>query len=131
MAALSSNGRPQHHAKYRGSHGRPDGGTCLNNGFDGARCRCEVDEFTLDSLAESYQKAQALRLLDGNESGRQGQDWQHFLNAEWYPCSTLLNSPPPVTWHIGLPYSKDARVTTDAFIPKYGVSIYLSIRGHD
>ncbi|KAH7384645.1 hypothetical protein BKA66DRAFT_608810 [Pyrenochaeta sp. MPI-SDFR-AT-0127] len=113
--------RGQHHAKYRASHGRPDGGTCPNDDYDGSRCRCEVDEFPLDSLGESYQAPQALRLLDGNENGRQGRDWQDFINAEWFPCSFLLNSAPPVTWRIGLPADPaDARLTTNAFIPKYG-----------
>jgi hypothetical protein len=121
--------RPQHHAKYRASHGRLDGGTCPKNAYDGARCRCEVDEFPLDSLGESYQAPQALRLLDGNENGRQGRDWQDFINAEWYPCSALLSSAPPVTWRIGLPDATDPRRTTNAFIPKYGVSIHSSITG--
>lgn len=124
--------RSRHHAKYRCSHGYPDGGTCPNDDYDGSRHRCEVDEFPLDSLGESYRAPQALRLLDGNENGRQGRDWQDFLSAEWTPCSILLNSKPPVTWRIGLPpNTADPRLTTNAFIPKYGVSIHLSIEGRD
>ncbi|KAH7093148.1 hypothetical protein FB567DRAFT_575909 [Paraphoma chrysanthemicola] len=113
--------RGQHHAKYRQSHGRPDG-TCANDNYDGSRCRCEVAEFPLDSLGESYQAAQALRLSDGNnKNGRQGRDWQDFINAEWFPCSFLLKSSPPVTWAIESPMNaSDPRLTTNAFIPKYG-----------
>lgn len=43
---------------------------------DGNRCRCELDEFPLDSLREAGVLPQALRMLNGNENGRQGRDYQ-------------------------------------------------------
>lgn len=29
-----------------------------------------------------------------------GNDWGYWLLATWYPCSTLLGAPPPVTWEV-------------------------------
>lgn len=66
------------------------------------RYRCEIDEFPMNSLLESTVFAkQALRAIDGDENGRQGRDWQQWLTASWYPCSTLMGVPPPITWSIG------------------------------
>lgn len=91
-------------------------------GDDGNRCRCELDEFPLDSLREAGVLPQALRMLNGNENGRQGRDYQDWLEAVWEPCSSLLQRPPPITWEIGAIPANDARATSNAIIPKYGVS---------
>lgn len=62
----------------------------------------EIDEFPMNSLLESTVFAkQALRAIDGDENGRQGRDWQQWLTASWYPCSTLMGVPLPITWSIG------------------------------
>jgi hypothetical protein len=86
---------PRHNSAYRGSFGPP---------ASAGRYRCVTDKFPLNSLVESGGFApQALRELDGNENGAQGRDWQLWLAAVWYPCSALLQAPPPVTWRIGDP----------------------------
>lgn len=89
------------------------------------RCRCEADEFPLNSLLESCQWAmQVIRQLDGDENGRQGRDWQDWLYATWWLCSEKLNSPPPVTWAIGMDAvgDDDGRKTAapNEVIRKYG-----------
>ena len=91
----------------------------------GNRLRCEIDEFPLNSLVESSNAAkQALRAVDGNENGAQGLDWQFWLQATWYPCSTLLGAPPAITWQVptGTLPASDGRKTAAAgkVIPKYG-----------
>ncbi|KAI0600742.1 glycoside hydrolase family 18 protein [Biscogniauxia sp. FL1348] len=96
----------------------------LNNAA-GNRLRCEIDEFPLNSLKESAVFAkQALRAIDGNENGAQGNDWGYWLLATWYPCSTVLGQPPPVTWAIDDSKlgASDGRKTAaaDKVIAKYG-----------
>lgn len=91
----------------------------------GNRYRCEIDEFPLNSLKESMAFAQqALRAVDGNENGAQGSDWQFWLYATWYPCSTILGYPPEVTWEVPtatLPASDPRRTNDPAkVIAKYG-----------
>ncbi|KAL8887506.1 MAG: hypothetical protein Q9215_004928 [Flavoplaca cf. flavocitrina] len=104
-----------HNKEYRSSFGPPVSG--------GGRNRCEIDEFPLGSLRESANyAAQALRALDGNENGKQGIDWQQWLLAEWYPCSTVLKAPPPITWSIGDPPAGDSRTAAapSKTIARYG-----------
>ncbi|KAL8808894.1 MAG: hypothetical protein Q9200_003921, partial [Gallowayella weberi] len=105
---------PNHNEIYRRSFGPQNGG----------RYRCEVDEFPLNSLQESADFAQqALRSLDGAENGKQGQDWQFWLLAEWWPCSSLMNAPPPITWSIGDPVGANDPRTAAApakTIARYG-----------
>lgn len=96
----------------------------LNNAA-GNRLRCEIDEFPLNSLKESMAFAkQALRAVDGNENGAQGNDWGYWLQATWFPCSTILGQPPPITWEVptGTLPASDPRRTNDAqkVIAKYG-----------
>lgn len=91
----------------------------------GNRLRCEIDEFPLNSLKESMAFAkQALRAVDGNENGAQGNDWGYWLLATWYPCSTILGYAPPVTWEVPtatLPASDPRRTNDPAkVIAKYG-----------
>ena len=67
---------------------------------------------------------QVIRQLDGDENGRQGRDWQDWLYATWWLCSEKLNSPPPVTWAIGMDAvgDDDGRKTAapNEVIRKYG-----------
>ncbi|KAL9045767.1 MAG: hypothetical protein Q9214_001250 [Letrouitia sp. 1 TL-2023] len=78
----------------------------------GSRYRCEIDEFPMNSLRESANFAQqALRAIDGGENGAQGQDFQFWLLAEWWPCSSLKKAPPPITWSIGSVGANDPRRT--------------------
>ncbi|KAI9147047.1 glycoside hydrolase [Paramyrothecium foliicola] len=91
----------------------------------GGRLRCEIDEFPLNSLMESRGFAkQALRALDGDENGDQGNDWGHWLRATWTPCSELQRAAPAVTWNFDmsdLP-NGDGRKTAGAneVVKKYG-----------
>lgn len=85
---------------HRNAHWYGSYNNRLNNAA-GNRLRCEIDEFPLNSLRESMAFAkQALRAVDGNENGAQGNDWGYWLLATWYPCSTLLGAPPPITWQV-------------------------------
>jgi chitinase len=96
-----------------------------NNPCDtsGNRCRCELDEFPMAALLESNQVHQALRMVNGNENGRQGADFNAFISASFMPCSSLLDSAPPVTWKIGTIPVGDPRAGAIGIIPKYGVSV--------
>lgn len=40
-----------------------------------------------------------------------GQDFQFWLLAEWWPCSSLMKAPPPITWSIGSVGANDPRRT--------------------
>ncbi|KDB22160.1 hypothetical protein H109_05949 [Trichophyton interdigitale MR816] len=82
---------------------------------------CEVDEFPMGSLFESGGNVpQALRAIDGDANGLQGNEFQFFVSATWVPCSSLLMSPPPITWEFLGPFPGDNRLVASGFIGKYG-----------
>ncbi|KAL2754188.1 glycoside hydrolase family 18 protein [Sodiomyces alcalophilus JCM 7366] len=89
------------------------------------RYRCEIDEFPMANLADSAGMAkQALRAVDGDENGAQGQDFNQWLMAVWRPCSILLGTPPGITWSFDLsnlsPNDPRRTAAETEIIRKYG-----------
>lgn len=71
--------------------------------------RCQLDEFPQANLRESRNMApQACRLVNGPANGLQGNDYKHWKNAQWWPCSEyrrrkcgINDDGPPATWKFG------------------------------
>jgi hypothetical protein len=87
--------------------------------------RCQADEFPMDSLQESQDAPQVVRLVDGPANGAQGRDFRMWKMASWTPCSILRSQnglpPPLVTWAI-TDNGAVVRARTDSshFVQKYG-----------
>ncbi|KAF1812430.1 hypothetical protein P152DRAFT_514547 [Eremomyces bilateralis CBS 781.70] len=92
--------------------------------------KCQADEFPMGNLLEGQNlNYQVVRLVNGAANGRQGNDWQQWKEAYYYPCSVYRPScghtdALPVTWEFGTFGLGDPRAAAPSygkhFIRKYG-----------
>ncbi|KAJ5369846.1 uncharacterized protein N7496_005938 [Penicillium cataractarum] len=101
--------------------------SAAKHALEGGRYYCEVDEFPMGSLREAENQAyQVVRFLNGPQNGRQGTDWNQWIQAVYKPCEYLRGEkgPPPITWEFGPFNEGDTRqrnaLDMNHFVRAYG-----------